>query len=177
MANLIFFKVIQQSKSSKTHRFIVQDMLNLSLVCLIFNGNMVFLTRNTKFLIFLAKFNDIGLRSGLKTIVPVINTVRPNLNDYWLSGITDAEGCFTLSLLSNSTAYRFRFILSQKWEINKCILDHFSSLFFFLVGVVSPHSKEDQWDYIVNGIKNCSYLFPYFDSHLLRTKKFKSYLF
>ena len=42
--NLGFGKVIQQSKSNKTHRFIVQDISNILLLCLIFNGNMVFFT-------------------------------------------------------------------------------------------------------------------------------------
>ena len=44
--NLGFGKVIQQSKSNNTHRFIVQDVSNILLICLIFNGNMVFFTKN-----------------------------------------------------------------------------------------------------------------------------------
>lgn len=45
--NLGFGKVIQQSKSNHTHRFIVQDVSNILLICLIFNGNMVFYTKNS----------------------------------------------------------------------------------------------------------------------------------
>ena len=112
--NLGFGKVIQQSKSSKTHRFVVQDIQNLLLVCLIFNGNMVFFTRNLRFLSFLSAYNELSLRMKLNIIRPVMETILPTLQDSWLAGFTDAEGCFTLSLLSNSTAYRFRFILSQK---------------------------------------------------------------
>lgn len=112
--NLGFGKVNQHSKSSKTHRFIVQDMQNLLLVCLIFNGNMVFFTRNSRFLIFLSAYNALALRMKLNIIRPIIDTVLPTLDDNWLLGFTDAEGCFTLSFLSNSTAYRLRFIISQK---------------------------------------------------------------
>ena len=36
--NLGFGKVIQQSKSNNTHRFIVQDVSHILLICLIFNG-------------------------------------------------------------------------------------------------------------------------------------------
>ena len=41
------------------------------------------------------------------------------LNDSWLSGFTDAEGCFTVSTISRSSNYiqvQIRYILSQKGE-------------------------------------------------------------
>jgi Cytochrome C and Quinol oxidase polypeptide I/LAGLIDADG endonuclease len=38
--NLGFGKVIQQSKSNNTHRFIVQDLSHILLICQIFNGNI-----------------------------------------------------------------------------------------------------------------------------------------
>ena len=112
--NLGFGKVIQQSKSNNTHRFIVQDVSNILLICLIFNGNMVFLTKNSQFLIFLSAYNNMALRTKLETINPIVDTLLPTLHAHWLAGFTDAEGCFTLSLLSNSKGYRLRFIISQK---------------------------------------------------------------
>jgi hypothetical protein len=54
--NLGFGKVIQQSKKQNTHRF--QDKINLFLICLLFNGNMVFPTRQARFSIFLCNFNE-----------------------------------------------------------------------------------------------------------------------
>ena len=168
-----FGTVIQQSKSNNTHRYIVQDMKNLSLICTLFNGNIVFLTRNTRFLIFLATFNDKALRLSMDTINPISKTIIPTLNDYWLSGFTDAEGCFSLSLLSNSSGYRLRFLLCQKWEINKSILDHISKLFG--VGKVFKHTSPDSWEYIVNGVKNCNSILPYFDEYVLLSKKKQSY--
>jgi hypothetical protein len=79
--NLGFGTVIQQSKSSKTHRFIVQDMPNLLLICKIFNGNMVFFTRNSKFLIFLSAYNALALRMKLNTVHPILDTLLPTLKD------------------------------------------------------------------------------------------------
>ena len=163
--NLGFGKVIQQSKSNNTHRFIVQDVSNILLICLIFNGNMVFFTKNSQFLIFLSAYNNLALRMKLKIINPIISTLLPNPQDNWLAGFTDAEGCFTLSLLSNSKGYRFRFIISQKWEVNKVILQHISTIFG--VGYVRAHSVADNWEYVVNGVKNTN------DKHLLYTKKNK----
>jgi hypothetical protein len=168
-----FGTVIQQSKSDKTHRYIVQDINNLSLICSLFNGNIVFLTRNTKFLMFLAAFNDKALRSKIDKIEPISTTILPTLNDHWLSGFTDAEGCFSLSLLSNSSGYRLRFLLCQKWEVNKPILDHICLLFG--VGNVSKHSTPNYWEFIVNGVKNCDSIIPYFDKYVLYSKKKESY--
>lgn len=168
-----FGTVIQQSKSDKTHRYIVQDINNLSLICSLFNGNIVFPTRNTKFLIFLAAFNDKALRSKIDKIEPISSTIVPTLNDHWLSGFTDAEGCFSLSLLSNSSGYRLRFLLCQKWEVNKPILDHICLLFG--VGNVSKHSTPNNWEFIVNGVKNCDSILPYFDKYVLYSKKKESY--
>lgn len=173
--NLGFGKVIQQSKSNNTHRFIVQDISNMLLICLIFNGNMVFFTKNSQFLIFLSAYNNIALRLKLEIINPIVSTLLPTLQDYWLAGLTDAEGCFTLSLLTKSKGYRLRFMLSQKWEVNKVILQHISSEVFFGVGYVRAHSEDDNWEYVINGVKNTALVIPYFDTHLMYTKKKQSY--
>ena len=65
-----FGKVIKQSIKQKTHRYVVQDIKNLFLICLLFNGNMVFPTRNAKFLIFLSSLNEKLLKKNLITISP-----------------------------------------------------------------------------------------------------------
>ena len=83
-----FGKVIQQS--NKTHRFIVQDMKHLLLICLIFNGNMVFFTRNSRFLTFLSAYNDLALRMKLEIINPIFDTLLPTLQDNCLLGLTDS---------------------------------------------------------------------------------------
>ena len=186
--NLGFGKVIVQSLKQKTHRYVVQDVRNLFLICLLFNGNMVFPTRKARFLTFLASFNEKLLKNhylfkcrGLD-IYPlslVDNCINPSLRDGWLSGITDGEGCFTCSILSNNHAYRFRFILTQKWEANKKVLEELLKIFTVCLlskGTVEAHSAENIWELRVNGVKNCKGLFSYFDEHNLITKKKDSYL-
>jgi len=81
LKNLGFGQVIQQSKKNKTHRFIIQDIKHIMMICLLFNGNMVFFTRNAKFLIFLAAYNLIALRRNLDSVVPIMDTILPTLND------------------------------------------------------------------------------------------------
>jgi hypothetical protein len=84
--NLGFGTVIKQSLKQNTHRFIVQDIKNIFLICLLFNGNMVFPTRKARFLIFLAKFNEKLLKYKFSnqevTPLPLIDKcVLPSLND------------------------------------------------------------------------------------------------
>ena len=176
--NLGFGKVIKQSIKQNTHRFVVQDIKNLFLICLLFNGNMVFPTRKARFLTFLSSFNEKLLKKNLTTIPPLDTTVSPSLKDGWISGITDGEGCFSCSLLSNSSAFRFRYILTQKWEANKFVLEGIMNLFleYSAKGSVVPHSAKNVWEFRVNGIKNCEGLFTYFDEYNLITKKRNSYL-
>jgi hypothetical protein len=115
------------------------------------------------------------------TISPLDTCVTPSLKDGWLSGITDGEGCFTCSLLSNSSAYRIRFILTQKWEANKFVLEDIANLLgesegYLAKGSVVAHSVPNVWELRVNGVKNCKGLFNYFDEYNLITKKKDSYL-
>jgi len=175
--NLGFGKVIKQSIKQNTHRFIVQDLKNLILICLIFNGNMVFPTRNARFLTFLSSFNERLLKKNLDCIIPINSCIIPSLKDNWISGITDGEGSFTCSLLSNSNNFRFRYILTQKWEVNKYVLEHIMNIFNenLVKGSVVTHSIENIWEYRVNGLKNCKGLFSYFDEFNLITKKKDSY--
>ena len=173
-----FGKVIKQSVKQNTHRFVIQDIPNLYLICLLFNGNMVFPTRKARFLTFISYFNEKLLKKNLITITSSDICVTPTLKDAWISGITDAEGCFTCSILTNSSGYRFRYILTQKWEANKLILEHILSIFriYLVQGSVEPHSVNNVWEIRVNGVKNCKGLFPYFDEFPFITKKKDSYL-
>jgi len=178
-SQLGFGKVIVQSSKHKTHRFVIQDTPNLNLICLLFNGNMVFPLRDARFKTFLSFFNEKRLRNNLSIIKPLDNLILPSLNDSWISGITDGEGCFTSSLLSNSSAFRIRYILTQKWAINKSVLEHIQKLFLdqekSVKGAIVPHSEKDVWEYRVNGVKNCEGLFAYFDRFPLITNKNRSY--
>lgn len=79
--NLGFGKVIKQSKKQNTHRFVIQDNKNLYLICLLFNGNMVFPTRKARFLTFLSFFNEKRLKQNLTTILPLDVCITPSLND------------------------------------------------------------------------------------------------
>lgn len=163
-----FGSVIKQGAT--TSRYVVKNIADLELLMLLFNGNLVFPLKQSSFALFLEAFN----KRTKGAIIPYNpKLVIPTLKDYWLAGITDAEGCFTCSLLGNSNAYRFRFLLSQLGLINQPILVHIRNL---LLGVVRPHSQPNNFELTVNGVNNMTKVLEYFDSHELRTKKAKSYL-
>jgi hypothetical protein len=135
---------------------------------------------NTSFLAFLEAYNAKAPntitrpRAFLPLITPILFTILPTLNDHWLAGFTSAEGCFSISLLSNSIAFRVRFIISQNSVVNREVLLHLQTL--FNVGAVWPHFAQDHWCYIINGLKNTEAIITYFDSHSLNSNKTESYI-
>ena len=112
--------------------------------------------------------------AATQAIELIPSLVTPTIHDFWLAGITDAEGCFNCSFLSNSNAYRFRFLLAtqQKGEVNLTVLIHITKL---IGGVVRQHSKPEVNELTVNGARNVERVLKYFDTHPLQTKKAKSY--
>jgi hypothetical protein len=166
--NLGFGRVIKQG--TNTSRFVVEELSSVALIVSLFNGNLVFPTNKASFSLFLDAFNK---RSKAKVVGFLPSLVTPTLNDYWLCGITDAEGCFSCSMLGNSKAYRFRFLLAQLWESNLFVLKHITTL---IGGVVRPHSAEGVNELTLNGVRNMVRVFDYFDTHQLLTNKAKSYL-
>lgn len=171
--------IILQSKKDITHRWIINKRQDIYLLSLIFNGNIVFPTRYAKFAIFLAKLNEKLLKNNEPLIILESYCKLPTLNDYWLSGFTDAEGCFTASILSNSNnAYRVRFILSQKYIVNKYVLEHILNLFNNehnkQLGNINSHFKENNWELRINGLNNCLLIINYFYNYPLLSKKSES---
>jgi LAGLIDADG endonuclease len=165
-----FGKVIKQGK--RTSRFIVQDLYNMHLLILLFNGNIVLPTRKKIFKTFLENFNlkvNNGKIKNIKSISYITSEILPSLKDSWLSGFTDAEGCFTVSFLSNSNAFRLRYIITQKGDDNLPILSHL--ILLFIAGRLEAHSKKSNYSYILSGNKNCYNIYDYFDKFPLKTKK------
>lgn len=178
--NLQFGEIILQSKKQKIHRYIIQNIESLILISYLFNGNMVLPTRNTKFIIFLSYLNDKILKKNkYQIIIPSYNFVSPSLNDYWICGFSDAESCFNVVLNNKSNKFQIRFILAQKWIINKTILDKILNLFskssIKPIGAVKEHSVDNVWVLRIQGLKNCQFLFDYFDNFILKTKKLEAY--
>lgn len=89
-------------------RFIVDKQEDIVKLIQIFNGNLVLPHRINQLSLWIAILNSKGFNQESCKM----NPVKITLEDAWLSGFTDAEGCFNVSLLKNSdTKLGFRVIL------------------------------------------------------------------
>jgi hypothetical protein len=169
-----FGRVIKQGK--RTSRYIVEDKKGLELINSLFNGNIVLPSKQQSFNEFLCIYNQKAIKGKilLNPIKSIKSNILPSLSNSWLTGFTDAEGCFTVSFLSNSNAFRLRYLVIQKGDINVPVLSHL--ILLFKTGVIEAHSKKSNYSYIINGEKACYNVYDYFDNYSLKTKKLISYL-
>ena len=84
-------------------RYIVEDNVHCFLLYLLLNGSLVFKHRVLqleRWYIVLNKAQKLDLNQFNLAEVPILiyNTILPTLNDAWRSAITDAEGCFTITI-------------------------------------------------------------------------------
>jgi hypothetical protein len=168
-----FGKVISHSKI--TSRYVTQNKKEIELLIHLFNGNLILPRRKEKFEEFVRGFNRWVTKGRIQlNIVEIKHTsILPCLNNNWLSGFTDGEGCFTCSI-NNDKGFSFNFNISQKWEQNVSILKHFGLL--FNAGKVLKHTSDNAYEYRISGLENCKNIFTYFDNYNLITKKSASYI-
>ena len=168
-----FGKVIPQS--AITSRYVTQNKREIDIIISIFNGNIILPSRQQKFATFIEGFNIWAIKGKIR-LDPVELKNRfllPTLNNAWLAGFTDGEGCFTCSI-HDKKGFSFNFNISQKLESNIKILEHFCTL--FKGGIVSKHHQENTYEFRIGGLNNCKEVFPYFDNYTLYTKKSLSYI-
>lgn len=167
-----FGKVIKQS--STTSRYVTQSKKEIEILISIFNGNTILPSKQKRLNSFINGFNLWGTKGTIR-LEPVItknNYILPNLNNSWLAGFTDGEGCFTCSI--GEKGFSFNYSIAQKGEINVKILKELCLL--FKGGIVSNHSVKDVYEYRIAGVKYSKNIFPYFDRYTLFTKKSISYI-
>ena len=169
-----FGKVIPQSKV--TSRYLTQNKKEIELFVHLFNGNLILPRRKEKFEEFVKGFNAWVSKGRIKldTVEVKHTSILPSLDNNWLLGFTDGEGCFTCSI-NKDKGFSFNFNIAQKWEQNVKILEHLCLL--FNGGKVSKHaSGHNVYEYRIGGLDNSKNIFTYFDNYKLITKKSASYV-
>lgn len=155
------------------YRLIVDNPSEILLLAFLFNGNLALSHRIQQLSLWI---NILNKRFGKNTIIFINKAVTITLQDGWLSGFTDAEGCFNVSITSNTryllgSVIKMRFILDQKDE---AILSIIKDLFGF--GKVTLRSStKDVYRYTATGFNNMKEIVKYFNKYNLLTKKAISY--
>ena len=168
--SLGFGSVSLQSKLSNTHQYRVRDKDNLVKIINIFNGNLITKAKIAQFKSFLEAFN-----TKYGTYITFIEcNKKVTLDNAWLSGFTDAEGCFTSSVYLSKTTNKYivtvRYIISQKNDIE------FSQYLAGLInGYITYIKSYDGCNTVVNHSKLNIFL-NYIKIYRLKTKKHISYL-
>ena len=114
---------------------------------LLLNGNIVLQSRLNQLVKWNTALNN-AIRFNYSLFytkeVPrlIENLKQPNLNDAWLSGFTDAEGCFSVKIGNAKASFyvSMLFILDEKYE--EKVLNKIASLFTLNKRAVLRTSKK-----------------------------------
>jgi hypothetical protein len=155
-----------QNSSGPYYRWLVGDAKSIILLALLFNGNLVLEHRVKQLGRWLLYLNPILHKHGIaKPIILDSNRVLPTLNDGWLSGFIDAEGCFNLLVSAPRTATA-RFILDQKDG-----LDLFDYLKILLNGGTVRIRYPGMYNFKASALSSHFLLESYLTTYPLRSKK------
>ena len=164
---MLEFGDVVYDKGALAYRFIIRDQACLLKLVSLFNGNLHLDHRIEQLA------NWINVLQN-KSIVINFNSNRNNfsLNDAWLSGFTDAEGCFNILIIqrkANKVGYRtkLRFIIDQN---DKLVLNYISQL--FKTGYVyNRKNPKNAYRYILETQSKLSIILTYFEHFPLKTIK------
>ena len=183
--NTLDFGTVRKIDTASTvyYRYIVEDFKGVLLLALIFNGNLCLTHRVTQLGKWITEIN-IKLSTptsniyGLCSSITLITTIfKPSLTNAWLSGFTDAEGCFNLSIIKRDntvSGYRIilRFIIDQK---NSLYLLTFIRDQFGYGKVIVRNKDKDMYRFYCNSYIGLSSVNSYFSTFKLKSKKAVSY--
>lgn len=163
-----FGSVSVQDKINKTHHFRVRDKKNILKLIEIFNGNILTKHKNNQFKLWVEGFN-LTYNMDINYLEP---SHKVSLDNGWLSGFTDAEGCFTCSVLTSKqgkNTVTVRYVISQKDDIE------FSKDVAMLIHGYITHVKSYNGYNTVVNFGKLGIILNYLKNYPLKTKKLLSY--
>jgi hypothetical protein len=164
-----FGNVSIQDKVNKTHQFRVRKKEAILKLIEIFNGNILTNYKDFQFQDWIKAYNKIYNDN----IIYKGRNSSFNLNNNWLLGFTDAEGCFTVNITKskkfNSIQVTVRYLLSQKGE-----LELFNKIGLLLNGKVHYLKSYEDYNLTVH-LTKLKTILEYLKVRKLKTKKLISY--
>lgn len=158
---------IYKIKNKKAVRYICKNKKGLYIILSLINGKLVSKPKYEQLIKqnYSTKFNY--------TILPPSN--RLTLDNYWLAGFTQADGCFHISVVKSKThkmkfSVRLEFSIKQKDAIPvKLLYDTIK------MGNLSQYNS-GIWCYKSSGYKTAAQLINYFDTFNLFAGKYINFL-
>lgn len=176
--SLGFGVVRPQDSVSNTHCYRVRDQKGIFTLITIFNRWGVFFTKKSgfQFYTWVNAFNHIYKRNLLNHTLCSCIEKNLSLNDAWLSGFTDGEGCFTVTVCKEKstktgsyTQVQVRYIVSQKGE-----RELMQKVALLVNGKIHYLGSYDGFNMVVN-LTKFSTIINYLNKYQLKTKKLISY--
>lgn len=158
---------VYKIKDKKAVRYICKNGIGLSIIISLINGKLISEYKYNQLL--KHNYNDIFN----VVILPPLKSL--NLDNYWLTGFTQADGCFHISVVKSKThktgySVRLEYSLKQKDKLPLCLL--YDKL---RTGNLSQYSS-GIWCYKSTGFNTAFNLINYFDKFNLFAGKYTSYL-
>jgi hypothetical protein len=140
------FGDVNYNKQSNCYVFIIKRLEHVRAIILLFNGNMVLPSREARFHAFLKSYNA---RADTVSIPYVGRTLLPTLQDTWLLGFTEAEGCFHAR--RNAGSFVTLYSLSQNGKDNLAVFTHIINLFG--KGRIEGPTQNNHYELVISGVK------------------------
>lgn len=136
------FGTVRHIRNGNYYRYTVEDNSNILLLCILFNGLPHRLNQLNRWInvLHVKQATSTSRIYGLWPDISLVRSlVKPTFNDAWLSGFTDAEGCFNVVVkprpaIKSGCQIVLRFILDQNQgiEVLSDIRGLFCSGFIYL---------------------------------------------
>ena len=107
-------RVIKQGP--RVFRFVIQDQQGLKHMIDLLNGYVVLQKTKNKLKMFIQAYNKLYTSAPLKYIDTEMLTV--SLENAWLAGFTDGDGCFNVSYVKTKKKFIIRFLVSQQEDLS-----------------------------------------------------------
>ena len=174
--NMLGFGQIKQNTKT-THCDVVSHMHKVEILISLFNGIIVTPKFYQRFHKFVSAYNSKLINpkakhyyNKLSHIVIDTRLIIPSLNDAWLSGFTDAEGCFHGAFRGiKYQNFRYEYSVGQKGTENKEVIENIRKL--WKVGEVYYYKRDDHWTFRCRNLKEITLIIPYFQRFPLQSKK------
>jgi LAGLIDADG endonuclease len=150
-------------------RYRVDDKKGISILITLFNGNLILDKRKAQ----------INKWLNVLNIEEKQTNIWPSFNNSWISGFTDAEGCFNVTLFKRKAMtmgyqVKLRFMIDQKESLNTMLIIK-NQLNLFLTHRKSKLGPINMYRVESNSLIKVPLIIAYFSKYNLKTKKQESF--